>query len=218
MKNKEILIELINYLEEYENLKLDDNLEFRDFIGFLNSKLGHNSINERKIAGDVYFPDTQMDDTPESEIARLIGLMYRYAKHYIKKALYGSRIQTAEEFSFLIVLLTYESLTKSDLINKNLLEKTSGTEVIKRLINNNFIFQFDDPKDKRSQRVRITEEGKIELFKILPRMHSVSEVISGNLTNDEKNTLSYLLKKLDQFHHNIFVNEKHNSIEQLIHN
>jgi hypothetical protein len=52
--------------------------------------------------------------------------MYRYAKGYIKKALQESIIQTPDEFSFLITLMTFESLTKTELINKQVIEKTSG--------------------------------------------------------------------------------------------
>jgi hypothetical protein len=62
----------------------------------------------------------------------LVTLLFRYAKGYIKKALQDSIIQTADEFAF--NLITFESLTKTELISKQVMEKTSGVEVIKRLV------------------------------------------------------------------------------------
>ncbi len=216
MRTKDIQIKIIEHLDEFEKENLDnDSLNFNDFLGFLNSQYNCDEIALRRLGGELEVNNKNMMDTAESEISRLIGLMYRYAKHYIKKALTDSQIQTAEEFSFLILLLTYNSLTKSELISKNILEKTSGVEVIKRLLNHGLIDQFDDPNDKRSQRVAITEQGKFALFNLLPKMHLVSEIIAGNLTTSEKNTLSFLLKKLDHHHHHIYSNDKASSLDDI---
>jgi DNA-binding MarR family transcriptional regulator len=141
--------------------------------------------------------------------------MNHYAKWYIKKVLRESHLQTPDEFSFLITLMTYDSLSKSELITKQVMEKTSGSEVIRRLIKRGLIVESADEDDKRSVRVSITRSGREEILKILPLMSKVSNIVVGNLSNEEINTLSYLLKKLDYFHNDIYLNKRDQSLSDI---
>ncbi|NCP85382.1 MAG: MarR family transcriptional regulator [Bacteroidetes bacterium] len=193
-----------------------------EFLSFIvakrNSGLTGNeqkNFSIREIAGSKHKEINKTGNQQESELVVLLTLMFKYAKQYIKKGLQKSELQTADDFSYLIVLLTYTSLTKMELIQKNVMEKTSGMEVIKRLQRYGMLEQFDDEIDKRSKRVKITEKGKIEIFRLLPEMSKISSIVSGNLSDSEKLTLSYLLKKLDQFHNEIYLNEKGLSIDEL---
>lgn len=216
MRTKHILLEVIEHLSAFElQNPRTENLTLADFVGYLNGQAGIPNIKERQDSGDKAPWVVDMGEETDSTIARLVVIMNRYAKSYIKKALDGSRIQTGEEFSYLIILLTFDSLTKTELINKNIMEKTSGTEVIKRLLNLGFIHEFDDQEDKRSKRISISEEGRAELYKILPKMHEVTSLVAGNLNQHERATLAYLLKKLDHHHHDIFTNDRSSSFEEL---
>jgi len=198
MTKKDILTELIEQLFAFDEERgSTGDLNLADFLGYLNARAGVEITGMRKISGDGSPEIKQVYGSTSSDISILLVLMYRYAKGYIKKALKRSRLQTADEFSFLITLMTFESLTKTELINKQVMEKTSGAEIIKRLEHAGFINETEDLHDKRSVRVSITAEGRTEIYKILPAMGVVSRIITGNLTNEEINTLAYLLKKLD---------------------
>jgi len=218
MKTKEILIELIEYLSIYEseNENSGRNLNMTDFLGFMNSQYRTENIKAVELRGEVNNNDFADSRGSETDISILIVLMFRYAKGYIKKALKDSPIKTADEFSFLITLLTYESLSKSELIQKQVMEKTSGTEIINRLLKLGLITQFNDETDKRSVRVRITHIGRMELLKILPQMQTVSQIVTGNLTETEKTMLAYMLRKLEHYHNDIFLNKKDTELEELI--
>lgn len=218
MKTKEILIELIEYLSIYEseNENSGRNLNMTDFLGFMNSQYTTENIKAVELRGEVNNNDFSDTRGSETDISILIVLMFRYAKGYIKKALKDSPIKTADEFSFLITLLTYESLSKSELIQKQVMEKTSGTEIINRLLKMGLITQFSDETDKRSVRVRITHIGRMELLKILPQMQTVSQIVTGNLTETEKTMLAYMLRKLEHYHNDIFLNRKDTELEELI--
>jgi DNA-binding MarR family transcriptional regulator len=135
---------------------------------------------------------------------------------YTKKALKESNIKTVDEFSFLITLMTHNEMTKQELINLQIMEKTSGIEIINRLIRLEFIEQFDDEKDKRSKLLRITETGRRELMMILPRMNMVSKIVVGTLTKEEQNILTYLLRKLDHFHNDIYMHDKEKELEMIV--
>jgi DNA-binding MarR family transcriptional regulator len=217
MVKKEIIIELIEEMYNFDaEFQGERSFTMADFAGYLNSKMVEENSSKRKIGGDEQSQVLENYNNQTTDITVLLVLMYRYAKNYVKKALAGKIIQTADEFSFLITLLTFESLTKTELINKQIIEKTSGTEIIKRLLNQELISEFADPDDKRSVRVAITPKGKNEIFSILPEMGVVSHIVTGNLTDNEISTLSYILKKLDYYHNDIFQNKRNFSLEELV--
>lgn len=87
--------------------------------------------------------------------------------------------------------------------------------MIRRLLNLGFIKEFDDQEDKRSKRIAISDEGKTELYRILPKMHEVTSLAASNLDQHERATLAYLLKKLDNHHHDIFTNDRSSSFNDL---
>lgn len=185
------------------------------FVDFLNQRVAVEKLQTRHDSGDQAPWLTDMGNETETVIARLVTVMNRYAKSYIKRALNDSPIQTAEEFSFLLYLLTHESLTKSELIFKNILEKTSGMEVIKRLIKLGLVEEREDESDRRSKRLSLSPTGRQEILTVLPTMHKVSSLVAGNLTQQEKQTLAHLLTKLDHYHHDIFINDRHAAFERL---
>lgn len=218
MKSKAIIIELIEYVSQFEDetKKLDKELNINDFIGFLNSKHKPTNVKTIELQGGENSEINQSQEGPATDISILIVLMFRYAKGYIRKALKSSKIKSADEFSFLITLLTYKNLTKTELIQKQVMEKTSGTEIINRLIRLGLIMQYEDEVDKRSMRIKISDLGKSEIIGILPEMQKVSKIVTGNLTETEKNTLAYLLRKLENFHNDIFLNNKDAELNELI--
>lgn len=151
----------------------------------------------------------------EVEIGKLIVFLNRYAKLLIKKGLQDFPELVNEDFTYLYALMGCESMTKMQLIEKNVHEKPTGLEVIKRLLKNKLISEKDDKDDKRSKRVFLTAKGKKLFFATLTQMGEVSKIISGNLSPTEKIQLFNLLKKLDDFHNPIFLVHKHKSIEEL---
>jgi DNA-binding MarR family transcriptional regulator len=216
MKKSEILITLINHFFSFDAEKGNhEEYSIDEFIGYLNAKSGSQELAMREISGENkgWFKDEYRNTT--SDISILIVLMNHYAKWYIKKVLRESHLQTPDEFSFLITLMTYDSLSKSELITKQVMEKTSGSEVIRRLIKRGLIVESADEDDKRSVRVSITRSGREEILKILPLMSKVSNIVVGNLSNEEINTLSYLLKKLDYFHNDIYLNKRDQSLSDI---
>ena len=216
MKKSEILTTLINHFFSFDAEKGNhEEYSIDEFIGYLNAKSGRQELAMREISGENkgWFNDEYRNTI--SDISILIVLMNRYAKGYIKKVLIDSLLQTPDEFSFLITLMTYDNLTKSALITKQVMEKTSGSEVIRRLIKRGMIAETADQNDKRSIRVAITKSGRDEILKILPLMSKVTKIIVGNLSAEEINTLSYLLKKLDYFHNDIYINKRGQTFSEI---
>jgi DNA-binding MarR family transcriptional regulator len=216
MKKSEILTTIISQFFSFDSeMGSREEYSIDEFIGYLNAKSGSQELEMRDISGKNkgWFKDEYRNT--KSDISILIVLMNHYAKWYIKKVLRESHLQTPDEFSFLITLMTYDSLSKSELITKQVMEKTSGTEVIRRLIKRGLIVESSDDNDKRSIRVSITMSGREEVLRLLPQMSKVTNIVVGNLSSDEINTLSYLLKKLDYFHNNIYLNKRGKSLTDI---
>ncbi len=217
MKTKAILKELIDYLSVYEQEAntVGSQVNFTDFLGFLNSHHVPQNVKVTELRGNSPSEELTDRDGPDTDISILIVLMFRYAKGYIKKAMKDSMINTADEFSFLITLMTHESLSKTELIVKQVMEKTSGTEIINRLLKLGLVEQYNDEVDKRSVRVKITMQGRMELVKVLPNMNTVSQIVAGNLNDTEKFMLAYMLRKLEHYHNDIFLNKKDAELVEL---
>lgn len=215
MSKQKILLQLVEHLFDFDkHYQAEEEYTMADFVSYLNASHASQFSNHRDLAGgeEDWVRENQDDNT---EIATMLVFIYRYAVIYFKKAIKEGNIRTLDEFSFLIVLMTYRSLSKTELINKLIMEKTSGVEVIKRLLKQQMIEEFDNPNDKRSILVAITAKGKKEVADLLPRMGLVGKVVVGNLNQAEINSLSFLLRKLDYHHNDIFLNYKNLSLEEL---
>jgi DNA-binding MarR family transcriptional regulator len=215
MSKKEILKGLVEHFYDFDSeFQGDNEYTMADFVGYLNTRHDTQPSSIRNIAGaeEKWIKE---DDDVNTDISTLLVFMYRYAVVYFKKALKEGNINTLDEFSFLIVLMTYPSLSKTELVQKLIMEKTSGVEVIKRLLKNELIEEFPNPNDKRSVLVAITAKGKEELTTLFPKMGLVGGVIVGNLSPSEISSFSFLLRKLDYYHNDIFLHHRNLSLEEL---
>ena len=131
--------------------------------------------------------------TSDIEIGMLVSCVYRYAKLYSKKALIGTPISTIDEFTYLVQLLRDTKPSKTELIEENIHEKTTGTEILRRLIGNGLIEQFDDPNDRRSKWLKLSGPGLELMEQIMPRMNQAATLVGGELNMAEKQQLAGLL-------------------------
>jgi DNA-binding MarR family transcriptional regulator len=218
-----LLKEVLDQLEAFEVAQKDQSTvnltEFTAYLANNNMKqfeseildAGDKSAAERDDRLSLYDTPTNLDST----IGQLIVFMNRYSKQYTKKALKNSEIKTIDEFSYLAMLLTFGQLSKIDLINKNIQEKTTGIETINRLLKNDLLHQEENPNDKRSQLLSLTQKGKTVLYSVFENMQKVSSIVTGNLTTLEKIQLAHLLKKLDTYHNEIYLQRMDESLDEL---
>lgn len=220
MKSYKLVHQLLNLVEELEKENKGKEIGLSDFSGFLINNLSHSSQPVTTL--DVRFGNQEAKTQElayqiDNAIGRLLVYMSRYAKSYIKKTLDGTLLQSQDDFTCLAILLTHESLSKSDLISRNMQEKTSGAEVIRRLLAAGLVKQWDDTIDKRSVRISITEKGKELLYHVLDDMNHVGKMITGNMSYSEKLQFHYLLQKLESFHFQLRNDKLINTKEDILH-
>jgi len=206
---------LMQYSEDFEREQPDpESRDMLHFAAWLNRRLAH----EQAADNAPVQPEIALmpEETVEVSISKLVGFLGRYARIYLKKVVEQTPLTTPDDFSYLAVLLEKGSLTKIELIEENIHEKTSGMEVIKRLLNSGLIEQKDHPADRRSKSLSLTEQGRIVLFQIFDRLRAVADLVAGDLTADEKWQLLYLLQKLDRFHRPIYLERREESLDELL--
>jgi DNA-binding MarR family transcriptional regulator len=187
----EIIKELVQWYEDYQNESHKDDLSLESFILWLNSRL---------------FIDSQTGQSQHNhemlnmELSFVLVMQSRYYKKYAREVLGDSELTSPDGFSFLYHLNLADSYRKMELIKMHHLEPPSGIEVLKRLLKKGLIEEFDDTDDKRARRIKITEKGKKELQIVMPKMAEVFSLMTAELSLNEKLHMLAFLKQMNDFH------------------
>lgn len=198
----DILKNVINLLEEFEADIFLGRTYPNDIEGFKRWIVANYKGDQ--INNEPNWEGKENGRSPESVINTLIVHMNRYAKSYSKSAIFGSNFSTQEDFIYLINLKAFGEMTKMDLIKKNVHEKPAGMQVINRLIAQGWVDQTDSDTDKRSKVIKISNTGLQVLENQMDKIRKATEIVTGDLTRNEKMELIRLLNKLNDFHQPIY--------------
>lgn len=217
MPKTALLIELVQELDAYEKASdRPEDITMESFLGHMHAKYLEPPLKFRSMGGEIEIMVQNRGAERETDISVLITLLFRYAKYYTALALEECDLNSIDEFSFVIVLMTHPSLSKTELIRQNAVEKSTGIEIINRLIKKGWMEQFPGETDKRTQRVRMTEQGRRWMYPVLHDVEKVGQVLAGKLTVSERNTLHYLLRKLEMHHHHLRTHFPDATLNELI--
>lgn len=204
MNSFELLKILVDELDAYEKKARDKNaLSLEEFLRTLSPEVDLESLKNTMVQRSTIEPELtegKIELNIERVISQHIVFLNRYVKFYSKMVFADSPIKTVDDFSFLVALIQESALPKTELINRNIFEKSSGIEIINRLVKSGLLVQQQNPNDKRSQLVILTERGRASLFQVFDKMNKLGLIACGDLNNNEKYELAIVLKKLDRFH------------------
>ncbi|MCC3158926.1 MarR family transcriptional regulator [Hymenobacter sp. 15J16-1T3B] len=155
-------------------------------------------------------------ETAEVQISKLVIFMNRYARVYSRLALADTPLLTIDDFAYLASLYRVQPLSKTELITRNVHEKASGTEVIKRLLANGLVAEQPHATDRRRKQLTVTDAGLAVLRQVVGRMTQAAQLVAGDLNAQERQQLLYLLQRLDKFHLPIFLAPRPASFEELM--
>jgi DNA-binding MarR family transcriptional regulator len=141
-----------------------------------------------------------------------ISNLYKYVKHYAKKILENTPLVGLDDFVFLLSVRYNPNCSKTELIQKHLLEVSSGMEILKRLHKENLVKEIPSEMDKRKKILRLTPEGEALVEQLLPTMGQLASLTSADLSLADKVRLLHSLKYLDDFHQNIFQQKSFKSL------
>lgn len=204
--NYTLLKELVDAVQQFEN-EIDNPEEatLQQFGRFL-------AINQQTIVKDFEELPPEIDAMQEYQLNILINIMvvhlYRYAKAYSRQLQKLPDDISLEEFGYLASLQDSGSISQTKLIELNIHEKTSGIEIVRRLIKRELLESIDNPDDKRSKLIRLTQKGLEAINTFLPRMTGLAKVVVADLDFGQKLNLLGILEHLQRFHNPLFLDKE----------
>jgi len=212
--NYQLINDVINLVEQFENQK--NRNKFPETIDGFKQWMVSNDLQTHQPL-DITWIGKDNGRSADSTISTLLVHMNRFAKIYSKAAMKNSDFSTQDEFIYLINLQAFGEMTKMELIKKNRHDKPAGMQIINRLIKQGWVQQTNSEKDKRSKLISITSFGEGYLANHMGKIRQATQIVTGDLTPNEKNTLIYLLQKLENFHIPIYENhiEKENLLDYI---
>ena len=128
----------------------------------------------------------------------IVGLYRTYSRIHrnTQKLLTGYDL-TVAQFGVLEALYHLGPMKIGDIIDRTLSTSGNMTVVIKNLEKEGYITRLTDPNDRRAYVVSLTTKGENRLTAIFPsHLHDLDASLA-NLTNDDKDRLIKLFKKLN---------------------
>lgn len=205
-----LLHELLDLVERYEEFRGNAEQSMSNFLRFADQTLEQQTNSEEPkvgMGGHAYL---------NAMIARDISFVYRYMRYFVRKAIKDPPLQTIDEYSYLITLMAKGEMTKTELNNYNVIEKTSGSEIIRRLLKGGLISQTRNLQDRRSLLLSITPKGREVVKELLPRMQQSSDLLLRDLSWDQKIFLHSLHEQLYESNHSLFLTERDSDLAKLV--
>jgi DNA-binding MarR family transcriptional regulator len=203
---------LTSIVESYKKYELTfPKLKEKNIIGFAKWVLQSQKTTER-----TKNSEGESCDNIDVEISKGVVLLYRYARTWIKKGMDHHPELINEDFTYLYSLIREGNMTKTQLIAHNLHEKSSGMEIIKRLLALKIIEEKTNENDRRSKELFVTDKGNKLFQDSWKTTQNIARLITGNLDNKEKEQLVKILNKLHEFHNPLFLDRDKNDISTLL--
>ena len=172
-------------------------------------------LSEEFTHQEVSLPFLFPGESVESAASKYIIYLYRYAKGYGKKLLKDTPLSSIDDVPYLLMLLFSGPSTKMELIQANVHEKTTGMEILNRLLRLGLGEQHFNLDDKRSRKLSISPEGQKLMQQLMKGMDSLSAIVSGNLASNERTSLLKMLHKLNDFHMHVHQDAREKSLSEI---
>jgi DNA-binding MarR family transcriptional regulator len=149
---------------------------------------------------------------------RLVILLRRIGKFhmaYSNKALEGTGLGQMEEFGILVTVFNQGNPIKSEAIYNNIMELSSGTNMLVRMKKQGLVTEYADNEDKRVKRLKVTPKGLETLQKAKELVLKVAHMMVHDLTDDDKQLCIHLLDPVDKRFSGMFQKQKNKPFEDI---
>jgi DNA-binding MarR family transcriptional regulator len=198
-------VELIKLWGAYEEEHPEGSVE-----DFCRHQLSLSLKAEKQIA-----PEWQLVPDINGQLVILIRKIGKFHIMYSNKALEGTGLDQIEEFGILVIIFNKKNPIKSEVIYDNLLELSSGTNMLIRLKKRGLITEYSDEEDKRVKRLKLTLKGEETLAKAKALVLKVAGMMVNGLTEDDKQLCIQLLNPINARFSSIFQKQKNKSFEDV---
>jgi DNA-binding MarR family transcriptional regulator len=152
----------------------------------------------------------------DAYLSKLMGRICQILLLYGEVAMKGvSEIGRMEDFYFLNSVTHLGESRKTDIINYNFLELSSGIDVLNRLQKNKLIEERTDPADKRARLIKATTKGEKVLSKCYEVLIKVSDIVFWDMSQEDKKLCIQLLKGVEIKHAKIVMELRNKSLDEI---
>ena len=204
MQGKKV-VELVNLFEAFHNETGSDDL--KEFSVWLNRRM--HEPEKQTVKGITNVEDHRF-------IVWNIHRLSKYFRWYAKSFLNINGLNSMDEYFFLVSINNRGTPAKNEVYKDTISELTTGTQMMKRLIEIGMIKEIADKKDKRIKRVELTTKGNRTRENILEQSKKDMLLKAGNLSVEEKVQLKSYLTYLEKFHSEIYQNDGDKSIDEIL--
>jgi DNA-binding MarR family transcriptional regulator len=181
-------IELVNSWGLFEEQHPKGSIE--DFCRHYLAKQEQQKIKGKMVGGVV-------PSFNDGLLLKIIGRIQKLNMNYANLALKGSELNQIEEYGILQTIKLENNPRKTDLIYANLLELSSGTDMLTRLKNRGLIKESEDKEDKRSKRIELTAKGEKAIEATKLKIFKNAKLMMNDLSEDDKALCIQLLKNIE---------------------
>ena len=134
---------------------------------------------------------------------------------YMRIALKDTPLPSIESIMFCAALNNLGESRKTDVVNYAMMEISTGTDILNRLIKKGLIHERVDPNDKRSKLLKLTVAGATALKKCFRKATMARELFLADLNEDEKKIVTQILFPLQEKHSRLSIENKRKTIEEI---
>jgi len=189
MKNTSVIPLLDQWEKFIEENPQKDMYAFASWL--LASKQDQNRENKLSESGE------EIENAVQAAI--LITRLQRYLTMYVKPAIKTLGFTREHEYNFLYQVSKMNHPNKNDLSKENMVEFSTGRDIIRRLILKNLVSEKVDPEDKRAAQLHVTAKGRKILEKSFDLIAETFTDFLGGLSPKEQVQLITLLTKLNKY-------------------
>jgi DNA-binding MarR family transcriptional regulator len=197
---------LIDEWEAYEQANPETSLDQtpEEFLQYFGSFLLTRHLRQEPLDPTItnWYVDYYMGAPLEVQAPILLIRVFKLLRHHIKRLVEHEEGLTIDELGFLFAIDHHQAARKSEVIHANLMETTTGSEIILRLQRRGLVQETIDPDDRRARRVSLTPDGHQKLTRIQNRMMPINVYFMHALPKPHKQALLQLLAPLNRYHSN----------------
>jgi len=150
---------------------------------------------EKQIANSAAVAD---EDATHRMLAYLLQRLGRIGRFFGKRTMLELDLNSIEEFTIINTIFNNPEIGKKELYKACVIETSTGTQIVKRLIASGFVKEIENKDDKRITNLKLTTKGTALRHKCFETMLTDVQFKFANLSKQEKMVLLQIFQKLNQ--------------------
>lgn len=184
-KTVDLVTKWAKFVEKYPQASIDDFCRHH-----LITKRENKNINN-------LFSGTGLPPNNNIILTKLINRINKLNLLYFNLVLPETGLEHMDDFQFLVIISNLKNPMKTEVINHNFSELSTGLLIIERLKKRKYITEHSNPDDKRSKRLKITEKGQKILDGCYAKLRRIHEMMYYDLSEEDIKLCIQLLQGVE---------------------